>query len=106
VLLLHLSLAPHMKRLICRDMLSLHLDVGLTPPSIKVFLPGVEERCNDFLSSSSTTFNEKYLEVDVAGDKEKLSLFNVAIDGVNNELILEHIADELRKLNWTLCKRN
>ena len=29
-------------------------------------VPGVEGRCDSFLSSSSTTFNEKYLAVDVA----------------------------------------
>ena len=55
-------------------------------PSVR----GVERRCDGFLSSFSTTFNEKYLEVDSATCKEKLSSVNVAFDGVKKELILEH----------------
>jgi hypothetical protein len=51
---------------------------------------GVEGRCDGFLSSSSTTFNEKDLEVDVVAYKEKLSSINVALDGVNHDLILGH----------------
>ena len=53
-------------------------------------IPGVGGRCDGFFSSSSTHFNEKYPEVDVAALKEKLSSVNVALDGVNQKLILEH----------------
>jgi hypothetical protein len=66
------------------------------PPSCGVNIvddqsgPGVEGRCDGLLSSSSTHLQEKYLEVNVATLKEKLSSVNVALDGVNQELILEH----------------
>ncbi len=42
------------------------------------------------LSSSSTHCNEKSTEVNVATLKEQLSSVNVALDGINQELILEH----------------
>ena len=48
---------------------------------------GVEGRCDGLLSSSSTHCNEKY---NAAAFKERLSSVNVALDGVNQELIIEH----------------
>ena len=53
-------------------------------------VPGVERRCDGLLSSSSTHCNRKYTEVNAVAFKERLSSFNVALDGVNQELIIEH----------------